>query len=504
MLRPGTVTTKGMFDMLHWYRKYPPIRRKLTLAFGFMAGIIFLCMATAFWLHSHLSSAVEDNMTPRMQAAFDRTFATASTIFVTCTIVGVLAAIFFRKAIADPFVTTVVRMEALAAGDLDSEILFTDYQDCVGRITRAMHSFRDAAVARIAAEQEVRKNQDSQQIVVDALAGGLQQLASGNLSCRINAAFPSEYEQLRDNFNATSEALAAAIGSVAEAAEAIRTGSTEISTASDDLSRRTEQQAASLEETAAAMDQVTSSVRDTAKSAGDVSQAVAQAQADAQEGGRVAREAVEAMGGIEKSAQQIAQIISVIDGIAFQTNLLALNAGVEAARAGDAGKGFAVVASEVRALAQRSADAAKDIKELINVSTQQVDTGVKLVSRTGDALDRITTKVADTAGMIQQIAHGAQEQAGAISQVNTVVNDMDKMTQQNAAMVEQSTAAARSLADEANRLATLVNQFALGQQTSGHKNPAAAKPAPRVNRQAQPRTAGNLAIAVNEEDWTEF
>jgi len=280
---------KGSFEMMHWYRKYPPIRRKLTIAFGFMAGIIILCMATAFWLHSHLSSAVEDSMTPRLQAAFDRTFATASTIFITCTIVGVLAAIFFRKAIADPFVTTVVRMEALAAGNLDSEILFTDYNDCVGRMTRAMHSFRDAAVARIAAETEVRKNQESQQIIVDALAAGLQQLASGNLSCRINAAFPPEYEQLRDNFNATSDALASAIGSVAEAAEAIRTGSTEISTASDDLSRRTEQQAASLEETAAAMDQVTSSVRDTAKSAGDVSQAVAQAQADAQEGGRVAR-----------------------------------------------------------------------------------------------------------------------------------------------------------------------------------------------------------------------
>lgn len=489
--------------MLNWYRKYPPIRRKLTIAFGFMTAIIGGCMLTALWLHAHLTDAIGPAMTPQIQQAFDTSFRTATTIFTVCLAGGAFFSWFFRKAIADPYVTTVVRMEALAAGDLDSEILFTEYQDCVGRLTRAMHSFRDAALEKIKAEQRIRVSQESQQVVVNALASGMEQLSNGNLSYRIATSFPAEYEQLRLNFNGTGESLAEAITNVSLAAEGIRTGSSEISVASDDLSRRTEQQAASLEETAAAMDQVTSSVKDTARSAGEVSATVAQAQSDAQEGGRVVREAVEAMGGIEKSSQEIAQIISTIDGIAFQTNLLALNAGVEAARAGDAGKGFAVVASEVRALAQRSADAAKEIKELITVSTHQVDTGVKLVSRTGEALDRIMGKVGETAGLIQQIAQTAQEQAGAITQVNSVVGDMDKMTQQNAAMVEQSTAAARSLAGEADRLAGLVDQFTLGEQTTKRKTATPARPTPPVARPV-PRSAGNLAIAQPDEDWTEF
>lgn len=414
-----------------------------------------------------------------------------------------IAALGLLRRVVKPVEETANIMTVMAAGNNQVTLIGGERADEIGKMISAVETFRRAAIAREEAEREIASSREAQARTVAALGQALTALAKGDLAFRLSQPFPESYEMLRKDFNAALEAFQTTMIDVSLAAEGIRTGSSEISVASDDLSRRTEQQAASLEETAAAMDQVTSSVKDTARSAGEVSATVAQAQSDAQEGGRVVREAVEAMGGIEKSSQEIAQIISTIDGIAFQTNLLALNAGVEAARAGDAGKGFAVVASEVRALAQRSADAAKEIKELITVSTHQVDTGVKLVSRTGEALDRIMGKVGETAGLIQQIAQTAQEQAGAITQVNSVVGDMDKMTQQNAAMVEQSTAAARSLAGEADRLAGLVDQFTLGEQTTKRKTATPARPAPPVARTA-PRSAGNLAIAQPDEDWTEF
>src|SRR5690606_18841880 len=247
---------------------------------------------------------------------------------------------------------------------------------------------------------------------------------------------------------------------------AIRSGSGEISQAADDLSRRTEQQAASLEETAAALDQITATVNRTAAGARQASDTVQAAKGDAETSGNVVRDAVSAMGAIEKSAQEITQIIGVIDEIAFQTNLLALNAGVEAARAGDAGRGFAVVASEVRALAQRSAEAAKEIKVLISASTSQVNSGVSLVGQTGEALQRIVSRVAEIDGLVSEIAASAQEQATGLQQVNTAVNQMDQVTQQNAAMVEQSTAASHSLAQEAEALAGSVARFQIGAVTA--------------------------------------
>jgi methyl-accepting chemotaxis protein len=242
----------------------------------------------------------------------------------------------------------------------------------------------------------------------------------------------------------------------------MNSGTQEISTASNDLSRRTEQQASSLEETAAALDEITATVKKAAEGATHARKVVAGTKEDAERSGEVVRKAVEAMGGIEKSSQQIGQIIGVIDEIAFQTNLLALNAGVEAARAGDAGRGFAVVASEVRALAQRSAEAAKEIKALISTSTTQVGEGVQLVAETGKSLESIMSKVAEINTVVSDIAAGAQEQATGLQQVNTAVNEMDKVTQQNAAMAEEATAAGRSLAQEAETLTSLVAQFRLG------------------------------------------
>lgn len=291
------------------------------------------------------------------------------------------------------------------------------------------------------------------------IGAGLARLAANDLTTPIASPFSPAFEQLRLDFNEAHQSLCSAFSGFSGSIGVIQSGSSEISLAAADLSRRTEQQAASLEETAAALDQITATVRRTAEGANHAKKVVAKAASDAQQSGSVVREAMSAMSAIEKSSGSITQTISVIDEIAFQTNLLALNAGVEAARAGDAGKGFAVVASEVRALAQRSAEAAKEIQALIASSSAHVRAGVDLVGQTGRALNRISEQVAEANGIVCEIAASAGEQATGLSQVNTAVNEMDKITQQNAAMVEEATAASQALAQEAEALASLVGQF---------------------------------------------
>ena len=302
--------------------------------------------------------------------------------------------------------------------------------------------------------------------VCDALADGLHLLARGDLTAHIDVTFEGDYARLRTDFNDAAASLRQAFSAMAETAQAVASSSREITVASDDLSRRTEQQAAALEETAAALDEITATVRRSAEGAKEAANAVAAARTDAERSGIVVREAVSAMGEIERSSSQISQIIGVIDEIAFQTNLLALNAGVEAARAGEAGRGFAVVAQEVRALAQRSADAAKEIASLITTSQGQVSNGVALVGRTGAALEGIVGKVGEIAGLVSAIASSSQEQAVGLGQVNTAVAQMDRATQQNAAMVEETTAASQSLAREADQLAELVEGFDVGDSAS--------------------------------------
>ncbi|HWU01127.1 MAG TPA: methyl-accepting chemotaxis protein [Novosphingobium sp.] len=398
--------------------------------------------------------------------------------------------------ICTPYVNTVMRMEGLAQGDTSSTIAYTAYNDCVGRMTKAMATFRDNAV-------EVQQHRQAQQLVVEKLSAALKALSRNELTCQIETAFPDNYEELRLDFNAAIASLNAAIAAVGQSSSKVLNGSHEVHSAADDMAQRNEQQAARLEESAAAMREVTRGVNDTADTAAEAQQTIADAEREASEGGHVVARTVEAMSAIEQSAQEISQIIGVIDGIAFQTNLLALNAGVEAARAGDAGKGFAVVANEVRALAQRSADAAKDIKALISVSGEQVNAGVTLVGEAGAVLEKIVGRVSQINTMIGDISANARTQADCLHMVNAAVSDMEQLTQQNAAMVLEATATARTLKDEASDMAEVVGSFKTGQ------SPAAAVPFPRKAAPAAglrraPVAHGNTALKIDEDNWSAF
>jgi len=308
------------------------------------------------------------------------------------------------------------------------------------------------------ARLEVERNQSA---ALHALTEALERLAAGDLCARIEKPLAPEFDKLKADFDATVAKLQDAMATIRQNALVISSGTREISAAADDLSQRTERQAASLEETAAALEEITTTVKNAAEGAAHARNVVATAKADAERGGTVARAAIEAMGSIDKSSEQISRIIGVIDEIAFQTNLLALNAGVEAARAGEAGRGFAVVASEVRALAQRSADAAKEIKSLISTSATQVKSGVELVGQTGSAFERIVGQVADINGVVADIANGAHQQVQALQEVNGAVNEIDRVTQQNAAMAEEATAASHSLAEKTTELNMLLDGFRL-------------------------------------------
>jgi len=345
------------------------------------------------------------------------------------------------------------------------------------------------------AEEKVRN------VVLGQMGSALTQLAEGDMTARMSG-LPAEYAQVERDFNAAIRALRDTLQSVSSSVNMISSGSSEIRVGSDDLAARTEKQAASLAETAEAMRQATAMVQETAKNAASANGAIAKTHKEATEGGVVVKQAVSAMDAIERSSGEISKIISVIDGIAFQTNLLALNAGVEAARAGDAGKGFAVVAHEVRALAQRSAEAAQEIKNLITNSTEQVEIGVKLVGETGRMLTRIVDRVGEVSEVITDIATSAESQSTSLIQVNDAVGEMDRMTQQNAAMVEESAASAVNLANEAQSLAEQVARFQFGGGNSVAAPRPTALPAPKKVASA-PRVAGNLALKV-EDDWSSF
>ena len=469
--------------MITWFSRNAPIRVKFRVL-----ALVYLLLSGGIAALAILAAAGSALIAPSIVIGG----AMAGVVAIVAVTVGA------SRLICTPYVTTVVRMEALAAGDLESPVAYTDNHDCVGRITKAMAAFRESALAAM--------ERDTQRQMVAIMGEGLGKLAAGDLTARIDAELQEPFLSLRDDFNAAVASLRATMLSVSTVAGTIRKGAGEISAASDDLSQRTEQQAASLEQSAAAMVQITATMRESAASAARADEVVSTARSEAVESGEVVRRAVDAMGRIERTSAEISDIIAVIDGIAFQTNLLALNAGVEAARAGDAGKGFAVVASEVRALAQRSAEAAKDVKQRINASVQTVDTGAALVSETGRSLDRIIGRIGEISALVADISGSAVQQSQGLSQVNTAVGEMDGVTQRNAAMVEQSTAAARSLSSEADALSGEIARFHLGEMAVRDQRDTVqrlpVRSAPRAMPQRLPR--GNAAVAIVTDDWSEF
>lgn len=406
---------------------------------------------------------------------------------------GIFAAfsvIFYMIAVAvsRPISDVITHIDALQHGDTSREIPEANRRDEIGALGKALVDFRDTTAEQQRMEEEKRKQDAAQKHVVTVLGGALDNLSTGDLTVKIDEDFPDDYEKLRQDFNALVSRLFDTVSAVVDAADSIQNGSTEISSASDDLARRTESQAATLEETAAALDELTASVRQAAEGAGSVSNTMEEAKAEAVNSGTVVNSAVSAMTEIEQSSSHISQIIGVIDDIAFQTNLLALNAGVEAARAGEAGRGFAVVASEVRALAQRSSGAAMEIKTLIGDSSKQVERGVDLVGKAGEALHNIVERVTQISGLISDIAQGASEQSAGLGDINGGMVELDQVTQQNAAMVEEATAASHMLKANATNLAEMVAHFKLG---SGTRNVQSIAPAAEEQSVSAPSAHGD-------------
>ncbi|MDW9480397.1 HAMP domain-containing protein [Sinorhizobium meliloti] len=409
--------------------------------------------------------------------------AEANQISVAATITGVvialLAGIALTLTLKKPIGQITAAMRRLADGALDTSIDGGMRRDEIGDMARALGVFKENALSKVRIEAESaeeraraeaeRSRNDAEKreldrqidLAVSELAAGLGRLAQGDLSRQIEVPFAGRLEQLRLDFNGSLFRLQDTLAQIRANAQAIQQGGADMHRSADALSKRTEAQAASLEETAAAVDQITVTVRSSAERAHEANQAVSHTKRSADSSATVVTNAVAAMGRIEAASRQIEQIIEVIDDIAFQTNLLALNAGIEAARAGEAGKGFAVVAQEVRELAQRSAEAAREIKGLIDKSTQEVSSGSRLVKETGAVLASISAEIVTVSQHVEMIATASRDQAAALNEVNGSVNQMDQMTQQNASMVEEATGTSRALANQADTLMMLVEQFRL-------------------------------------------
>ncbi|MFN7023963.1 MAG: methyl-accepting chemotaxis protein [Pseudorhizobium sp.] len=485
---------------------------------------------------SDAEASLLDERSAASVAAADMTFwsiviGLAATFAIVVVLILVLSSTMIR-----PIQSITQSMNKLAKGDADTAIPFAGRADEIGEMAAAVEVFRtnalenrrleqEANTQRTQSEEQRRRTAEEERVRAEAmaqatsgLADGLKQLAAGNLTFQLSQSFAQEFESLRDDFNRAVEQLRETMTSVTQSTSSIDSGSREVSQSAEDLSKRTEQQAASLEETAAALDEITTNVANSSKRAEEARTVAIQANESARQSGAVVANAVDAMGKIEQSSNQISNIIGVIDDIAFQTNLLALNAGVEAARAGEAGKGFAVVAQEVRELAQRSATAAKEIKELIRNSSVEVGNGVHLVSQTGEALKTIESYIVTINQHMDAIATSSREQSVGLSEVNTAVNQMDQVTQQNAAMVEEANAAGATLANEAGRLRELVAQFQLSGSSSGHavrrsqpsiaspqSSPSASPARGMVNKIARAFTGRSAtAAAVSNESWEEF
>ncbi|WP_404338465.1 methyl-accepting chemotaxis protein [Sphingomonas sp. MMS12-HWE2-04] len=419
---------------MSWFRCHAPIRLKLLIAFGAMFGLVAIQPLAALL------------------------FGGSIWLGLAAAVVAAVLGVAFRRAIAEPYVNTVLRMEALASGDLESSIQFTDYSDCVGRMTKAMFAFRDSAQAQITLNAEAEKHA----CLVRGMTANLKALADGDLTADITADYPAEYAELKAHFNDALASLRALIGSVARSASSLRGGSSEISAASESLARRTEANAASLEETSAAIAQIDERLRTTATAATRTVERADGAIATVGSGRRVTEEAVQAMTRVSDSAKGIDSVIEGLDKIAFQTRVLAMNAAVEAGRAGEAGRGFAVVADLVSALAMRAEEEAKRARDQLTVTQNEVIVAVESVEKVDGALAAISNDVDAVHALLSTMATDNRAQALAISQITESVTSMDQSTQQNAAMVEETSAAARNLDAEVATLAHQAQRFQTG------------------------------------------
>lgn len=485
----GAENKKGAFEKLDAYtasfnaivqamKDEVLAREEMNKAFATIASTIDV-------LDADLEKGAEDASRSRDTAAFYSTAAVFGMAGFLALATAVIVTALGRS-IARPINILTDVMIRLAGGERGLTIPETGNRAEIGsmfdalKVLRAAQDERDE-MQRHATETELRNREDmaaaseqatvgARRALIDAVEPAFARLAAGDLTVRISTAFNNDFDIIRDHFNRTAAALEETIRSVAVSVGNIDNGTREINAGAGDLSRRTEQQAASLEETAAALDEITVNVTNAQRRVEEARSVTTEANTSTRLSGEIVAKAVDAMGRIEGSANQISNIIGVIDEIAFQTNLLALNAGVEAARAGEAGKGFAVVAQEVRELAQRSASAAKEIKGLIESSNIAVRGGVQYVSETGTALRRIEDLISAVNGHMETIASSAQEQSVGLREINSAVNQMDQMTQQNAAMVEENNAASATLAAETDRLRELVSRFTLthaGSQQTG-------------------------------------
>jgi methyl-accepting chemotaxis protein len=463
-------------------------------------------------------------------------------------IVGLMlggTAVFLFLTIAKPVRALTGGMLELAAGKFDVVLPGLGRKDEIGDIAQAVETFKVKAQEKAAAEadeilrrqkaeaeaqaraaEERAKIAEEQARVVEALGDGLKSLSDGDLTFRLPE-FPESYRQIRDDFNAAISGLQETIQAIAAATREVASTAAEISTSTTDLSQRTEEQAAGLEETSASMEQISSTVKKNAENAQQANAVTASTRQVADRGGAVVAQTVDTMARIEESSRKISDIISVIDEIARQTNLLALNAAVEAARAGEAGRGFAVVASEVRSLAQRSSQAAKDIKDLITNSSGQVQEGVELANKAGGSLTEILESIKKVAEIVGDIASASAEQSTGIDQVNTALTQMDEVTQQNSALVEQNAAAAKSLEQQSQGMEQRVSFFRVGDKAAGGSPARAVAMAPKRAPAPAPklvaavpaakraltaakggpvgRMQAGLAVAVNQSpDWKEF
>jgi len=457
---------------MEWFAVEAPIRKKLQIAFGTMIGIMLVLEALSFFANGWISIVID----------------------LAAVAIAAIAATKFRAAIADPYVGTVVRMEGLAAGDLTTAIAYTHYKDCVGRMTKAMLTFRDAAV-------EQQRQAAEQADVVRELGEHLRRLRAGDLTASIDHPFPPIYAELRDDYNLTLQGLRELIGAVSVSASTIETGANEIAQASEDLARRTEANAANLEETTAAVTLMDSRLKQTAAAAArTVTRADATIATVA--GGRViADDAVSAMGRVSDSAKGIDSVIEGLDKIAFQTRVLAMNAAVEAGRAGEAGRGFAVVADLVSALAMRAEQEAGRARDQLTTTQSEIVSAVEMVRKVDGAFIGISEDVAEVHDLLGNIAKDNSAQASAVSEISTTINAMDQSTQQNAAMVEETSAAARNLASEVGQLTHAAAQFDVGQQKMGG-SPRGGWNKPEAYN--APRTARTKTAVSNSENWSAF